>query len=103
MVGLAEQFPTCETHHILNNKAYFQSQLQGLQLSDSWANQLWRHSDPVASPSDQGFGINGTKTELMADIETSFVDSPGASNKSSSAGGISYQVLNIPPSETRAL
>ena len=57
----------------------------------------------MASSGDQGFCIDGTKTKLMADIETGFVDHPGATDQFFSVGGVSYQVLNISPSQPRAL
>ena len=68
---------------------------------------LLRDIGPVPGSGHHGLGIDGSKSKVVANLQTSSIGSPGAGISGSCqtlvSGCVDYQILDIPPSQIMAV
>ena len=64
---------------------------------------LWWHIDPSLSPGHHRLSVKGTKAKLVRDPESGSIGAPGSTAEGVSVGGVSNQILYIPPGQIRTV
>ena len=59
--------------------------------------QLLRDVDPVSGSGHHGLGIDGSKSKMVAEFETSSIGGQVIHSQNVRVRGVDYQILDIPP------